>query len=533
VSRSVNQQLRTSVLFWSPLRFLVVVLAVIFAAEASVMFILPYVLPENVSYLVESLCDASLLTLASAPILWRLIIRPLRSAAFTEQAKFAAVVETAADGIITVDESGNIESFNTAAEQIFRYTPEEVIRKSINVLLPPPREIGGLPLSESLDSVIGVRHELTGRRKDGSVFPMEFNVGEVRLGVRRIFTGTLRDITERKQAEETLFLLASIVASSHDAIIGISLDGTILNWNSGAERVFGYTATEARGQPYNFLLPPDRLGEMGELLERLKRGERIEQYETARVRKDDKQIDVSLTLSPVKDASGRTTAASIVVRDVTEHKAAEEQIRSSLKEKEVLLKEIHHRVKNNLQIISSLLNLQSGYIQDARALEVFKEGQSRVRSMALIHEKLYQSKDLARVDFSEYVRNLTAYLFRSYEMNSGRVGLTIQAEDVMLAVDAAIPCGLIINELVSNSLKHAFAGGRSGEISITLRPENEGRLTLVVADNGGGLPADLDPRNSSSLGLQLVNTLARQLGGSIEITNGSGAEFKITFPRMD
>jgi PAS domain S-box-containing protein len=283
-----NQQLRTSVLFWSPLRFLVVVPAVIFAAEASVMFILPYVLPENVSYLVESLCDASLLTLAGAPILRRLIIRPLRSAAFTEQAKFAAVVETAADGIITVDESGNIESFNTAAEQIFRYTPEEVIRKSINVLLPPPpREMGGLPLSERLDSVIGVRHELTGRRKDGSVFPMEFNVGEVRLGVRRIFTGTLRDITERKQAEETLFLLASIVASSHDAIIGISLDGTILNWNSGAERVFGYTATEARGQPYNFLLPPDRLGEMGELLERLKRGERIEQYETARVRKDE------------------------------------------------------------------------------------------------------------------------------------------------------------------------------------------------------------------------------------------------------
>jgi two-component sensor histidine kinase len=155
------------------------------------------------------------------------------------------------------------------------------------------------------------------------------------------------------------------------------------------------------------------------------------------------------------------------------------------------LKEIHHRVKNNLQIISSLLSLQSRHIQDPRALEVFKEGQSRVRSMALIHEKLYQSKDLARVDFSEYVRNLTAYLFRSYEINSGRVGLKIQVEDVLLAVDAAIPCGLIINELVSNSLKHAFAGGRSGEISITLRPEDEGWLTLIVADNGAVCPRGL------------------------------------------
>jgi PAS domain S-box-containing protein len=529
----VNQQLRTSVLFWSPLRFLVVVLMVICAGEASVMFVLPYILPRNVSYLIESLSDASLLTLASAPILWRLIIRPLRSVAFTEQAKFAAVVETAADGIITVDESGSIESFNAAAEQIFKYVPNEVIGKSVNVLLPPTDEGGGVPLSRRLDSVIGIRHEMSGRRKDGSVFPMEFNVGEVRLGERRIFTGTLRDITARKQAEETLFLLASIVASSHDAIIGISLDGTILNWNSGSERVFGYSAAEAWGQPYKFLLPPDRLGELGELLERLKSGERIEQYETARVRKDGKRIDVSLTLSPVQDASGRTTAASIVVRDVTEHKAAEEQIKSSLREKEVLLKEIHHRVKNNLQIISSLLNLQSGHIQDPRALEVFKDGQSRVRSMALIHEKLYQSKDLARVDFSEYVRNLTAYLFRSYEINPGRVGLKIQVEDVLLAVDAAIPCGLIINELVANSLKHAFIGGRSGEISITLRAEGEDRLTLIVADNGSGLPASLDLLNTSSLGLQLVNTLTRQLGGEIEIYNDDGVQFKITFRRVD
>jgi PAS domain S-box-containing protein len=179
VSRPVNKQLRTSVLFWSPLRFLLVVLVVIFAAEASVMLILPYILPENVSYLFESFFNATLLTLASASILWRLIIRPLRSVVFTEQAKFAAVVETAADGIITVDESGNIESFNTAAEQMFHYEPDEIIGKSVNVLLPPPAETGATPLSKRLDSAIGVRHEMAGCRKDGSVFPMEFTVGEV------------------------------------------------------------------------------------------------------------------------------------------------------------------------------------------------------------------------------------------------------------------------------------------------------------------------------------------------------------------
>lgn len=407
----MNRRLRTSVLFWSPLRFLVVVLAVVFASEAGVMFVLPYIFHGRASYLIESLSDASLLTLVSAPVLWLIIILPLRRVAVTEQAKFEAVVETAGDGIITADEWGRVETFNAAAERMFGYAPGEISGKSVGTLLSADAGGEGASRDVRLDEAIGSRREAAARRKDGSSFPVELNVGEVNFAERRIFTLILRDITERKREEE--------------------------------------------------------------------------------------------------------------------------KIRASLREKEILLKEIHHRVKNNLQIISSLLNLQSAHIFDPRALEVFKEGQGRVRSMALIHEKLYQSEDLARVDFSEYISNLAAYLFRSYEVHAGAVRLSVEAEDVLLGVDTAIPCGLIINELVSNSLKHAFPDGGGGSINIRLRPAGAERLRLTVADDGVGLPEGFDVRRTGSLGLQLVNTLARQLGGEVEVGGGAGAEFSITFRRED
>lgn len=218
-------------------------------------------------------------------------------------------------------------------------------------------------------------------------------------------------------------------------------------------------------------------------------------------------------------------------RNIAKRKQAEEQIKASLKEKEVLLKEIHHRIKNNLQVISSLLNLQSGYIIDKDAIEMFKESQNRVKSMALIHEKLYQSKDLARIDFAEYIRNLTNYLFRSYGVTSNRIKLKKNVDDVFLGLDTAIPCGLIINELVSNSLKHAFPDGKEGEIHICLFLDND-KFTLIVRDNGVGFPKDLDFRNTESLGLQLVITLVEQLEGTIDLKRSGGTEFKIIFTEL-
>lgn len=219
----------------------------------------------------------------------------------------------------------------------------------------------------------------------------------------------------------------------------------------------------------------------------------------------------------------------VLQAEILERKRAEDQIKSSLKEKEMLLQEIHHRVKNNLQVISSLLYLQVGYVEDPAIREIFQESQNRVRSMALVHEKLYRSHDLARIDLADYIRNLATFLFRSYSATAGRVTLDIQTDDVFLGINAAVPCGLILNELISNALKHAFPDSRSGLIQVELRTGDNQKLTLSVRDTGIGFPANFDFKNTTSLGMQLVDTLVQQLDGTLEILSTKGTEFKITF----
>ncbi len=220
-----------------------------------------------------------------------------------------------------------------------------------------------------------------------------------------------------------------------------------------------------------------------------------------------------------------------VVRDITERKRDEDQIKASLAEKEVLLQEIHHRVKNNLQVISSLLKLQSRYIQDNQVIEMLKESQNRVRSMALVHEQLYQSKDLSNIDFAEYIENLAHNLFQAYEINAPVIELQTNIAPCELNVDTAVPCGLIINELVTNSLKYAFLGESKGKIKIDFSLDNNGVCMLVISDTGVGLPKDLDYRNARTLGLRLVGSLVRQIRGNITLLSTLGTVFQITFPQ--
>ena len=217
-------------------------------------------------------------------------------------------------------------------------------------------------------------------------------------------------------------------------------------------------------------------------------------------------------------------------REISERKRAEEQLKTSLAEKEVLLKEVHHRVKNNLQVISSLLHLQSKQIKDPETLGMFLESQHRVRSMALVHERLYQSEDLSGVNAAEYFRDLASYLHRSYAATSSQVSLRVDVAPVSLGIDVAIPCGLIISELISNALKHAFPDGRQGQILVYLRVGQDGQCTLVVSDDGIGLPEDLDLEQTESLGLHLVNRLVAQLEGSIDLYRKGGTTHRITFP---
>jgi len=217
------------------------------------------------------------------------------------------------------------------------------------------------------------------------------------------------------------------------------------------------------------------------------------------------------------------------VRDITERKQAEDRLQASVREKEVLLREIHHRVKNNMQVISSLLSLQSRHLTDKAAIGMFQESQQRIRSMALVHEKLYQSKDLSRIDFSNYIENLIMFLFHSYQVRSDQIRIKTEVQDILLDINSAIPCGLIINELVMNALKHAFPGGRKGEITVSLQPSGDGKFILSVSDNGVGFPAELDFHKTETLGMQLVNMLVDQLDGTISLEGEPGTRFKVVF----
>jgi PAS domain S-box-containing protein len=232
---------------------------------------------------------------------------------------------------------------------------------------------------------------------------------------------------------------------------------------------------------------------------------------------------------PVVNAAGQVYRVAGVADDVTERKQALEQMTNSLQEKDVLLKEIHHRVKNNMQVITSLLSLQSRTITDEQAFSVFQDSQNRVKSMALIHETLYQSKDLSRINFAEYLEKLVAHISRSYRLRPEAVRITSNVDQVSLPIDTAVPCGLIINELASNSLKYAFPADAHGAVNIDFaRCDTE--YVLRVSDTGVGLPPGFDPEKGKSLGMKLVRMLTGQLGGELKYSNGVGTTFEIRFP---
>ena len=238
---------------------------------------------------------------------------------------------------------------------------------------------------------------------------------------------------------------------------------------------------------------------------------------------------ISTTLTPVFDDRLKLKELVFVDTNITASKTLEKQIKFSLHEKDVLLKEIHHRVKNNLQIIISLLNLQSGYIKDEQSLKAVKDGQNRVRSMALVHEKFYQTEELTEINFAEYVEKLCQFLFQSYADKTEQVKLKVISGFVALDMDSAMPCGLLINEIVSNSLKYAFPDNKAGEISIELKSLADNIVEMCISDNGIGMQEGTDIEQAESLGLQLINALTSQLDGVLEISIKNGTQYTIRF----
>jgi PAS domain S-box-containing protein len=359
------------------------------------------------------------------------------------------------------------------------------------------------------------------------------------------------------------------------AIILLDPDGYIISWNRGAELIKGYKKEEVLHNHFSILYSDENIREdkpNKDLRQTIVNGTYEE--ESIWIRKDGTKLFASITIVALINPKGELRGFSVIVKDITKssksegkiinrsellksilvertpeliklNKVLQEEINlregsknaialeggkkdSSIKEKEVLLKEIHHRVKNNLQIISSLLNLQSGYIKDKDSIEVFKESQNRIRSMALIHEKLYQSKNMSQINFSEYVSELVSNLFSSYSLNSAHITYHQNINNVLLGIDLAINLGLIINELVSNSFKHAFSPDIKGNLVIRMKKDDK-KYELSVEDDGIGFSPEIDFKKTESLGLQLVMTLVEQIGGEIFLSRDNGSNFVIKF----
>ena len=316
---------------------------------------------------------------------------------------------------------------------------------------------------------------------------------------------------------------------SNDAIFLIDPDlNETLDVNSRACDMLEFRREELLTLPISVIFPQDMARLQAFALSVIERGhgwigEVVCQSRTGR------QVEIEISASELALSPSHPSCIIALLRDITERKMAEARIKASLTEKEVLLKEIHHRVKNNLQIISSLFDLQAGETADETVREMFRECRNRVHSMAMIHERLYSAEDLARIDIAHYLRTLTNDLVRSYAVSSPQMALRLEVDEVFLDVERAIPCGLIVNELVSNALKYAFGQGVGGEILVRLAPGSERELMLTVRDNGVGFPPEVDFRDTQSLGLRLVNSLVHQLAGEIDMPAGEGTSFVIRF----
>ncbi len=354
-------------------------------------------------------------------------------------------------------------------------------------------------------------------------------------------TGIAEDITEREQTEAALRAseqkYRNLVETSQGVIWSVNTEGRITFVNQAVRQIYGYEPQEMIGRFFSEFVTPEQAQKDREMLERILAGESVFQYEAECVRKDGTLFWVSCNIIRLHDDAGNIIGTMGTSVDISQRKRAEEKIKASLQEKEVLLKEVHHRVRNNLQIISSLLDLQSQYIQEPLVLEVFRASQNRVKSIALIHQTLYKSENLARVKFADYIYTLTGYLLQTYPINSNNITWQIKVDEIYLNLDTVIPCGLIINELVSNALKYAFPDNEIGTIwiefnSVEVIDSNEkyNQFNLVVGNDGVKLKEPPSFPNSTSLGFKLVDALVYQINGEIELDQSRGTEFRIRFP---
>ncbi|MEG3224214.1 MAG: hypothetical protein BME94_01490 [Methanobacteriales archaeon Met13] len=456
--------------------------------------------------------------------------------------KYRSLFESSPDYIMLLDSDGVIREINKVAENFSGFSRDELIGNHIDKLTENIK-IENKNYKDHFKDVIRlkeVEHFEIKIVKDEKTSYIDIHLVPLKKENEIIDIQVIgRDITQHKNAEKELIrskeelanlniYLKTVISSSPFAIIDLNLERKVKSvWNPAAERIYGWKSEEVLGKSLPYI-PPDELDIHEKIKKRVFSGEYINEIELKRMCKDGSVIYILLGVAPLYNSQGEIDGVVSTSVDITAKINAEKQIKASLNEKEVLLKEIHHRVKNNLQIISSLMSLQSAYVRDPNTLKMFQETKNRVLAMSLIHEKMYQSPDMTRISLGGYIQNLANQLINFYEVNVDDVELEVNVDEIFLTLDNLIPLGLIVNELVSNCLKHAFPDGRKGKVSIQLWSQNE-KNVLTVADNGVGLPTDFDISKTDSLGLRIVQTLTLQLSGKLDIKKSPGAKFIVTF----
>jgi PAS domain S-box-containing protein len=451
--------------------------------------------------------------------------------------KFRRLFENSLDGIYQSAPDGRLLTANPALVKMFGFdTESEILASNARELYADPADrdawAGRMELEGRVRNL-----EVRFKRRDGTTFVALENSRVIldKDGNVQCYEGILTDIAEHIKAVEELRkseeLYKTLFERANDGVFLLSPDATFIKTNKRGAEMIGYSREELVGKQLRELVAPEESETSKERWKALLNGQAFGPYERIFVKKDGTRFTAEINASVIFDFSGKPVFVQGVVRDISERKAKEEALLAALQEKETFLKEVHHRVKNNLQIVSSLISLQSRRLNDPRDVQIFKENQRRIRAMALIHEKLYQSKNLDQVDFGSYLGSLAANLLQTCQKNSDDIHFAMDAPDIALDIQTAIPCGLIVNELVSNALQHAFPNGRKGEVSISLRRDGP-EFVLSVKDNGVGLPASIDLRQTESMGLQLVTTLVDQLEGRIELERGQETEFKIAFKEL-
>jgi len=435
--------------------------------------------------------------------------------------RLRAILETAVEGIITISERGTIESFNPAAEKIFGHKADEAVGQNIKLLMPEPfRHEHDSYLKNYRQTghakIIGIGREVVGRRKDGSTFPMDLSVSEVHLASRRIFTGFVRDITERKEAEKALLHYAALVEFSDDAIIGKTLDGHITSWNGGAEMVFGYSAREMTGKHISVLIPDDRKDEEPGILEKIRRGESVEHYETIRRRKDGKLIDISVTVSPIRDKEGKIIGASKVARDITERKHLEKEITEiSNREQQRIGQDLHDGLCQELAGIEMMCQVLGQKLAAKSKAESRQVGEIAQH----IREAITHTRKLAR--------GLSPVELEANGLTSALQELSLHVQK-MFHIECRLECSgqvlirnnvfathlyRIVQEAVNNAIKH----GRARRILISLKPAGD-RCALTITDDGLGFTKET--KKSGGMGLHIMKYRAGVVNAALEVRSG-------------